>query len=69
MIIGWELAMKFKLLDKNKIPQFTFINFLDGLGKLYNDITVTPYHSKTHAADVLQALHIFLGDGGLTDLL
>ena len=69
MIIGWELAMKSKLIENNGINNFTFINFLDGLGRCYNEMTVAPYHSRTHAADVLQALHVFLGIGGFADLL
>jgi hypothetical protein len=69
MIIGWEVATRSKLLEKNNIHSFTFINFLDGLGRCYNEMTVAPYHSRTHAADVLQALHVFLGDGNLADLL
>ena len=69
MIIGWEVAIRSKLLEKNNIHSFTFINFLDGLGRCYNEMTVAPYHSRTHAADVLQALHVFLGDGKLADLL
>ncbi len=69
MILGYNIAQKNNLVELNKINMFTFFNFLDGVSRCYNDMTIAPYHSRTHAADVLQALHVFLGVGGLAELL
>lgn len=69
MILGYQIASKSNLIELNNINLYIFYNFLDGLSRCYNDMTVAPYHSRTHAADVLQALHVFLGNGGLAELL
>lgn len=67
--MGYEITQRGHLIDRNKVPIFTFINFLEGVSRCYNDQTVAPYHSRTHAADVLQALHVFLEEGGFQELL
>lgn len=50
VILGYEIAQTNNLLEENNIPKFTFLSFLQGISQSYNNV---PYHSKTHAADVL----------------
>lgn len=69
LILGYEIAMQNFLLEKCGVDRYTYINFLDGLARSYNEITIAPYHCRTHAADVLQALHVFMKEGGLQQLL
>lgn len=67
--MGFEITQRDHLLERNKVHVYTFLNFLEGVSRCYNDQTVAPYHSRTHAADVLQALHVFLEEGGFQQLL
>lgn len=52
-----ELSTVSAELEPNKLARF-LRRVEDG----YND---TPYHSKTHAADVLQSMHCIMTLGGL----
>ena len=37
MIIGFEITQGGHLLERNKIHHFTFLNFLEGVSRCYND--------------------------------
>ena len=43
--------------------------FLRALESGYSSQSEVLYHSRTHAADVVQGLHVLLTQGGLADLL
>ena len=51
-------------LDGRKLARF-----LRALEAGYSSQSEVLYHSRTHAADVVQGLHVLLTQGGLADLL
>ena len=55
--LGWHLLHKYDLINQMQLDQAVVKSWLHFVEELYQDV---PYHSSTHAADVLQALHHFI---------
>lgn len=66
LILGYEIAKAHGLIEANQISKFVYLSFLQGISQGYNNVA---YHSKTHAADVLQGLNYFLKAGRFQTLL
>jgi len=64
--LAWHLLHKYNLFEKFNLEKAKFKAWLFHIEGLYND---TPYHSKTHAADVLQTVHFFLSTCNAADFL
>jgi len=66
LILGYEIARTHDLIEANQISKFVYLSFLQSISQGYNNVA---YHSKTHAADVLQGLNYFLKAGRFQVLL
>ena len=64
--LGWHLLHKYDLIKDLSLDWQVVRNWLHFVAGLYLD---TPYHSATHAADVLQAVHHLLCKAGALGML
>ncbi|KAF0973194.1 hypothetical protein FDP41_008401 [Naegleria fowleri] len=66
VLVGYFVFLKNDLLQKFDIKENVLINFLTTIETSYNE---NPFHNHLRAADVLQAVHYIIEEGGLGDLL
>ncbi|KAJ3362343.1 hypothetical protein GGF32_006178 [Allomyces javanicus] len=59
LFMAYYAIKKFKLLDELHVEDITLLQYLDEIEVMYQD---APYHNHIHAADMLQAMWVFLQD-------
>jgi len=64
--LGYHCMMAHGIVEHFGIEKAVLKHWLATMESLYKD---KPYHSKTHAADVLQGVHFFLTTGGAAKFL
>ncbi|KAJ3374683.1 hypothetical protein GGF31_006580 [Allomyces arbusculus] len=62
LFMAYYAIKKFKLLDELHVEEITLLQYLDEIEVMYQD---APYHNHIHAADMLQAMWVFLQDDRL----
>ncbi|KNE69229.1 hypothetical protein AMAG_13616 [Allomyces macrogynus ATCC 38327] len=62
LFLAYYAIKKFKLLDELHVEEITLLQYLDEIEVMYQD---APYHNHIHAADMLQAMWVFLQDDRL----
>lgn len=60
--LGFWLMKKYDIIQHFHLDAVRFARFLRRIEEGYPD---NPYHNRTHAADVLQGMHVLLTKGGL----
>jgi hypothetical protein len=60
-VLGWHLLHEWDLVKTLKLDRMVLRNFLTFVEAQYNNV---PYHTATHAADVLHATHFILSQCG-----